>query len=183
MIKEVIVVEGKDDIAAVKRAVEGEMICTSGMGINPAIIHSIQEAAKRCGIIILTDPDYPGDRIRQIVSENVENCKHAYLTQEQARCKKTGKIGVEYAKPADIIQALENAKAEKKTAVHRYTMDDLLAWRLTGPPVGGRRREKMAHILGIGKVNAKQFLRKINCYDIKQEEIENALAQLERAEE
>ena len=34
MIKEVIVVEGKDDVAAVKKAVDAEMIAVGGFGIN-----------------------------------------------------------------------------------------------------------------------------------------------------
>ncbi|MEG1416535.1 MAG: ribonuclease M5, partial [Clostridium sp.] len=34
MIKEVIVVEGKDDVSAVKRAVDADLIITSGFGLT-----------------------------------------------------------------------------------------------------------------------------------------------------
>ena len=44
MIKEVIVVEGRDDITAVKRAVEAELISVGGFGINEKIINKIREA-------------------------------------------------------------------------------------------------------------------------------------------
>lgn len=182
MIKEVIVVEGKDDVHAVKKAVDAEMICTSGMGLNPEIITKIQNAAKRCGIIILTDPDYPGEKIRSIVSQKVENCKHAYLPKNKARCKKTGKIGVEYAKPEDIREALENAKAEHKECVETFSADDLMKWRLLGLPGGNKRREKMGYILGIGKTNAKQFLRRLNAFNISREEVLEALKELEESE-
>ena len=43
MIKEVIVVEGRDDITAVKKAVDAEIIATSGFGINAKIIDKIIE--------------------------------------------------------------------------------------------------------------------------------------------
>ncbi|SMB86849.1 RNAse M5 [Desulfonispora thiosulfatigenes DSM 11270] len=182
MIKEVIVVEGKDDIQAVKRAVDAQMICTSGMGITKDTIIKIQRASERCGIIILTDPDYPGERIRSIISQKVKNCKQAYVTKSQARCKKTGKIGVEYANPEDIIKALEGAKAEHKTYEVVFTEFDLMQWNLVGPPAGNKRREKLGNILGIGKTNAKQFLRRLNAYDISKEEVEKGLAQLEGSE-
>ncbi|MEG0134299.1 MAG: ribonuclease M5, partial [Clostridium sp.] len=41
MIKEVIVVEGRDDVTAVKRAVDAEVISVSGFGINSKIIDKI----------------------------------------------------------------------------------------------------------------------------------------------
>jgi len=37
VIKEIIVVEGKSDISAVKKAVDAEVISTSGLGINDKI--------------------------------------------------------------------------------------------------------------------------------------------------
>ena len=43
LIKEVIVVEGRDDITAVKKAVDAEIIATSGFGINAKIIRSSKE--------------------------------------------------------------------------------------------------------------------------------------------
>lgn len=47
MIKEIIVVEGKDDVSAVKRAVEAEMIITGGFALPPSVIERIKTAAKK----------------------------------------------------------------------------------------------------------------------------------------
>jgi len=131
-IKEVVVVEGKDDISAVKRAVEAEIIATSGMGITEETLKKIATAYERSGVVILTDPDFPGEKIRSIVSQRLGNCKHAYLTQKQARCKATGKIGVEYASPQVIREALLSAKVEKTFKEDLYSMEDLYNWGLTG---------------------------------------------------
>ena len=67
LIKEVIVVEGKDDVAAVKKAVDAEMIAVGGFGINARVIARIKEAQKRKGVIVLTDPDFAGEKIRKII--------------------------------------------------------------------------------------------------------------------
>lgn len=178
-IKEVIVVEGKDDISAIKRAVDAEIIATSGMGVKKEILREIARANERAGIVILTDPDYPGEWIRNLVSTKVKGCKQAYLTQGEARCKNTGKIGVEYASPEAIRKALLGAKVQQNTCEDLYDNGDLLNWGLTGSSFGGQRRQQLAEILGIGNTNAKQFLRRLNSFQISKEEVEAALLQIE----
>ena len=42
MIKEVIIVEGKSDIARVKLAVDADMIATGGLGLSRDTIHEIE---------------------------------------------------------------------------------------------------------------------------------------------
>lgn len=175
MIKEVVIVEGKDDINAVKRAVEAEIITTSGMGITEAILARIEAAQKRCGIIVFTDPDFPGQKIRSIISQRIPEAKHAYLTQDKARCKKTGKIGIEYAQPEDISEALRTAKAVIQRVSPEYTTLDLWQWGLMGSAGGGKRRQQVADLLGLGQTNGKQFLRRLNSFNITREEISQAL--------
>ena len=46
LIKEIIVVEGRDDITAVKKAVDAEIIATSGFGINAKIIERIKGSSR-----------------------------------------------------------------------------------------------------------------------------------------
>lgn len=60
MIKQVIVVEGKSDIARVSMAVDADMIATEGFTLRPEVIERIRLAYEKRGIIILTDPDGPG---------------------------------------------------------------------------------------------------------------------------
>lgn len=61
-IKEFIVVEGRDDTTAIKRAVEADTIETNGSAINQATIEKIKRAQETRGVIIFTDPDYPGEK-------------------------------------------------------------------------------------------------------------------------
>lgn len=55
IIKEVIVVEGRDDTAAVLRAVDAATIETHGFGITRATWKRLEEAYRMRGLIVLTD--------------------------------------------------------------------------------------------------------------------------------
>lgn len=172
MIKEVIVVEGKDDILAVKRAVDAELIATSGLGLNDKIMERIKRAAQRCGIIVFTDPDYPGEKIRKMIQAEVPNCKHAFLPRELAT--KDGDVGIENASPESIREALLNIKTEVASNRCEFTINDLVKHNLTGTDMSVKRRDFMGRELGIGYGNAKQFLNRLNRYGISREEFTQA---------
>ncbi|MBA5851424.1 ribonuclease M5 [Clostridium sp. cel8] len=173
MIKEIIVVEGRDDITAVKKAVDAELIAVGGFGINKEVIDKIKEAQKRQGVIVLTDPDFAGEKIRRIISKRVKNIKHAYISQKDGL--KNGDIGVENASPEVIRQALKNAKCEEKDNRSEFTIDDMIFFGLTGDKKSKERRDKLGKELGIGYANAGQFLKRLNNYGITKEEFRNAI--------
>lgn len=173
MIKEVIVVEGRDDIAAVKRAVDAELIATSGFGITAKTIERIRNAAERCGVIILTDPDNAGERIRKTVSSRVPGCKHAFVPRELAM--KDGDIGVENASPESIRDALSKVKTEVKENRNEFNIRDLVTNGLTGIPEASSRRDRVGSVLGIGYGNSKQFLNRLNKYGVTREEFLKAV--------
>lgn len=174
-IKEVIVVEGKDDVSALRRAVEADILITTGLGLTEKRIEEIRAMAERRGVIIFTDPDFPGGKIRHILKDKIPGCKHAYIAKDEARCPKTGKYGVEYASPEAILRALKAAKAEQQEYEVIYDLNDLVQWGLAGLPDSGIRRRKLCEKLSIGECNAKQMVKKLNSYQIAREEIEKLL--------
>jgi ribonuclease M5 len=175
-VKEVIVVEGKDDISQVKRAVNAEIIATGGFSLPEGTIEQIKGAAKRKGIIILTDPDYPGDWIRREISKVVSGAKHAFIPKEDAL--KEGNVGVENASPKNIILALERARCQMQTPRTEFNKGDLMKEGLLGVAGATERRDQLGKILGIGYGNAKQFLNRLNHYGVTREEWQHALIRL-----
>ncbi|GAA0743999.1 ribonuclease M5 [Clostridium oceanicum] len=173
MIKEVIVVEGRDDITAVKRAVDAEMIAVGGFGINKKVIQKIREAQKRQGVIVLTDPDYAGQKIRNYISSRVKGIKHAYISREEGT--KEDDIGVENASPEVIIRALNSVKCETKTLRKEFNMGDMIFFKLTGGSDSKSRRDKLGMKLGIGYCNTTQFLMRLNNYGITKDEFTKAI--------
>lgn len=180
MIKEIIIVEGKDDITAVKNAVNAEVIATGGFGYDMKFIENIRKIAQKRGIIILTDPDYAGEKIRKRLCKHIKNCKHAFLPQGKAL--KKGDIGVENASKEDIIEAIEKARPIITEKREQFTKGDLMELGLIGTENSQKKREFLGNILGIGYANSKQFLNRLNNFGITKEEFIKALEMMEKYE-
>lgn len=124
MIKEVIVVEGRDDTVAIRRAVEADTIETGGSAINQRILKRIALAQERRGVIILTDPDHAGERIRKIIANKIPGRKHAFIPEADATRK--GDIGVENASPEAIRHALARVHTSYEGAPSLIDWEDLI---------------------------------------------------------
>ena len=180
-IEQIIVVEGRDDTAAILRSVDAVTIETHGYGIRPSTWNVIDKAYETAGIIIFTDPDTAGEQIRCRLAERYPKAEHAFLDRSLA--EKDGDIGIENASPESIREAL--AKAHTPVSADRivqetgsagtFTRDDLFRWGLDGVPGAARRRQEVGNRLGIGMASSKTFLRRLNHFGISREEVETAL--------
>ena len=172
--------EGKDDIVAVKNAVEAEVIATGGFGYKEEFIENLKIIAEKRGIIILTDPDHAGEQIRKNLNKQIRNAKHAFLPQGKAL--KKGDIGVENATKEDIIEAIKKARPIITDKREEFTKEDLMELGLIGGLNSQKRRENLGDFLGIGYANSKQFLNRLNNFGITREEFVKALERMEEYE-
>ena len=172
-IKETIVVEGKDDKSAVLNAVDANVICTSGYGLNDSTISLIKSAYETTGIVILTDPDHAGGKIRERLTEIFPGAGQAYLTRSQSL--KDGDIGVENASPEDIIKALETAKVSRGNIDSDVGIGDLYALGLAGDKDSAEKREKAGTKLGIGYANTRTFLKRLRYMGVSRKMLEDAV--------
>lgn len=173
-INEMIVVEGRDDTVAIKRAVQADTIETGGSALNTEKIERIRLAQERRGVIIFTDPDYPGERIRKLINQAIPGCKHAFLTREKAVSKR-GKYGVEHASPEDIRQALNELRTEEPLTLiseeeQQISWNEVQRHGLVGQVSSQALRAKMGEKLGIGYCNAKQFYKRLQAFCITHHE-------------
>ena len=67
IVKPVIVVEGTSDVNKLSLLVDADYVVTNGSEVSRETLRYIKELSKTRQIIILTDPDYPGERIRNII--------------------------------------------------------------------------------------------------------------------
>ncbi|MFC5529990.1 ribonuclease M5 [Cohnella yongneupensis] len=180
MFQEMIVVEGKDDTTAVRRAIGADTIETGGSAIGENVLRRIELAQERRGVIILTDPDAPGERIRKIVAERVPGAKHAFLTKDEARGSRG--LGVEHASDEAIRRAIDRVRGPEGGVgeLQEIEWSDLLDAGLIVHASSARRRERMGELLGIGYANGKQFHKRCLMFRITREEFVAALEQLER---
>ena len=176
MIKEVLVVEGKMDVAAIDRAVEADCIITGGFRLAPRTLKDIEHAYRRRGIIILTDPDTAGERIRKFLSKRFPGAKHAFVPREEATANDD--VGIEQASPGAIRKALEHVRTSSWKPSEEFTERDLMKWGLSGSRDAVSLRGKAGGMLGIGFANGKTFLKRLNNYGVTREEFESVMKNL-----
>lgn len=191
-IKQIIVVEGKNDYNAVSRSVDAHIIISSGFGLNSEILKEIKTAQEKNGVIVLTDPDFMGEKIRTIIEKKIPGVIHAYISRKDGTADND--VGVENASPEVILLAIEKAllregeysearidKSENEESMKesadfiKYTSADLYNLGLTGGPGSEERRASVAERLGLGSCNAKQFLIRLNRYRISRSEFMDAV--------
>lgn len=172
-----IVVEGKNDRHKIKRAVKAHTIETNGSAISEETLQMIKHASEKQGVIVFTDPDYAGMRIRQIIDRAVPNCKHAFLTKEEAtnKRKQNTNIGIEHASIETIQQALKEVYEKSDTKEKTIQQKDLIFYKLVGHPLAKRRRQLLGDYLRIGYTNGKQLLNRLNMFNITKQELKEAL--------
>ena len=184
-VTETIVVEGKDDESAVLAAVSANIICTHGYGIRQETLELIKKAYETVGIVIFTDPDHAGLKIRDRLLKAFPDARQAFLTQDQA--EKCGDIGVENARPESVIKALTAAGchfddaaaddpiSEASCCFTPVTMRDMIELGLAGCRDSAILRSKAGAALGIGTANCSTFLKRLNFMNIGLEALTEAL--------
>lgn len=178
MIKEVLVVEGKMDVVAIDKAVEADCIITGGFSLKRQTLDSIEQAYKKRGIIIMTDPDSAGERIRKFLTKRFPEAKHAFVPKEDATAHDD--IGIEQASPEAIRRALAKVRTLDWNPQTEFTGADLIGAGVSGCPEAAVRRAQLGALLGVGYANAKTFLLRLNHYGVSRAEFTAALSAMDK---
>jgi hypothetical protein len=133
----------------------------------------IRVAYEKRGIIILTDPDTAGERIRRVLTKKFPNAQHAFVPRDEAFANDD--IGIEQASPESIRKALSTLHVESLESSNEFSMVDLVRHGLSGMPDSAARRAVIGAKLGIGYGNGKQFLYRLNHYGISRDAFEEAV--------
>ena len=181
-IKEIIVVEGKSDTVAVKRATNADTIETNGSAIDELTLVRIQHAQETRGVIVFTDPDYPGRRIRAIIEERVAGVKHAFLEKKKTIAKNGQGLGIEHAQDEDIREAIRSVYTIDDRPIIDIPLADLMEAKLIGHPEARKRRERLSELLRIGQVNGKGLKKRLEMFRIEQDRLNEVLKVLDEEE-
>lgn len=177
-IKEIIIVEGRDDITALKRVVDAHIIALNGFSaLSKKTINKIVNLAKDNELILFTDPDYAGKKIRDTLKKYIPNIKHAFISRKDATKNKN--IGVENANDKTILEALQNLVTKKnEDNGYTFTVQDLLKNNLCLGENAKKRRMELGDNLKIGYYNSKQLLNALNSFNITKEQFDLAVKNL-----
>lgn len=180
-IQEVIVVEGKDDTANLKRFYEVDTYETRGSAIDEDDLERIERLHDLRGVIAFTDPDYNGERIRKIIMQAIPTVKHAFLQRDEAAPKSKTKgrsLGVEHASFEDLEKALSSVRGYyDDDNQFDITKSDLMRLGLLMGGDSRKRREYLGEHLRIGYCNGKQSLKRLELFGISLAEVEEVMGE------
>ncbi len=169
----VIVVEGKSDIQFLETFIDAILVSTNGSDVPRETIDYLLNLSMTKDIIVLTDPDSPGKRIRDILDANIPNLKHAYV--EKSKSIKKHKVGVAESSKEHVLESLKHLIYSKDMKLGDISMEQLYQLGLTGQPNSAELRQKVMKELHLGFGNAKTMLKRINQLDITIEELEKTV--------
>lgn len=168
-IKEIIVVEGKSDKQFLETFLKADILTCNGSAIDGFDKEYLIELSKTRGVIVLTDPDYPGERIRKEVSSYLPVCKHAFVRKEKSI--KKHKVGVAEASKEEVLRALENVVTFDETSKGNLTETDLFLLNISGPN-SSKNKEKVINQFHLGYCNSKTLLKRLNLLKVSKEALE-----------
>lgn len=178
-IKEAIIVEGTYDKIKLSGFIDGIIFVTGGFSVisNKNKLATIKTLAEKTGIVILTDSDTAGFKIRNFIKQSIpeDQIKHAYIPdipgkeKRKAHPGKEGLLGVEGVSQEIIIKALKDAgceidgHAEKIASSRPITKADLYTLGLSGDENSTNKRHTLAESLGMpSKISANMLLSVLN---------------------
>ena len=194
-IGQVLLVEGRYDASRLAGLVDGLILTTDGFAIfkdkeKQALLRTL---GRQRGVLILTDSDAAGFRIRRFVSDLVgrQYVSQAYVPaipgkeSRKAAPGKEGLLGVEGVPDQEILRALENAglQGEVKASGRPITYTDLYEWGLSGTADCADRRREFLGFLGLPPRLSKKALCQVLNTIYTYEELSQALARWQKNRE
>lgn len=174
-LKETLLVEGKHDAMRLARLVDATILTSDGTHLNARTLRLLDHAHQHEGLIIFTDPDSPGVRLRHQLSQRYPHAKHAHLSQGEAR--KGRKVGLEHASDDALIEALTHLMTPSQQN-SSLTMSDLIDLGLSGQAEATQLRHRLSRLLYLQEASAKTFLKQCQRKGVSREDLILALAQL-----
>lgn len=168
-VKQAIVVEGKYDSAHLREIFDALVVTTDGFNIykDKEKQALIKRLAHTVGIVVLTDSDDAGFKIRKFVSDIAAggDVRHAYIpevTGKERRKAKAGAahlLGVEGIDPKTVKECVESCLERVETDEEPLTVQDLFADKLNGCADSAARRKRLCELADIPtRLSTKQLL-------------------------
>lgn len=176
-IKQTVIVEGRYDKIKLSGIIDAPIIETSGFGIfkDKEMQRLIRTLSEKTGIVVLTDSDSAGFKIRSFIGSTVDpkNVFNAYIPdifgkeKRKAEPSKEGKLGVEGVSEEIIIEALEKAGVfcEKVTEPERpITKHDLYELGFSGKTDSAEKRQRLLKMYNLpSRLSANSLVKVLNC--------------------
>lgn len=169
----VIIVEGKTDSDKLKSYFNLKTIVCNGSAISTTTLKLIKEVSLNYPIIIFTDPDYQGEKIRKIINNYLDgNCYHAFINKEDAI--KNNKVGVAEASKAVLYSALNKLIKFENADQKTLTWTEYLELELDKKQL----RIKLCYYFNISLCNNKTLWKRLNLMKLNYKKLKLILKEI-----
>ena len=172
--KKVLVVEGKNDYSRINQIFpELDVLITNGSEVSEKFLKLIQKLSNDHEIILMLDPDQPGETIRKKITNVCPQAGHIFVKQSDAISKNKQKVGIEHVDLQILKKSLENIIHGNYQ--NNFTFQDLYDLGLIGKKESKIKRKQLCETLNIGYVNGKQLVNRLNLFNFTKEEIKEII--------
>lgn len=156
-LKQAVIVEGKYDKIKLESFLDATIIATEGFRVfkDKELLSTIQALADKTGIVILTDSDVAGFKIRSYITSAVDKSKiiNVYVPQifgkerRKEKPSKEGFLGVEGVEKEVILDAFRRSKVlfseNRKQSERKITKLDFYEDGFTGREGSAEKRQTL----------------------------------------
>ncbi|VEU83022.1 Primase-like protein [Acholeplasma hippikon] len=125
-------------------------------------------------IVLLLDPDFPGEKIRKTLASKLSNPKHIFFDRKASISKNRKKVGIEHVDFKLIREMIqyEVKEQEIKTDLNIHTLYEL---GLTGQINSFNLRKVITDYYHIGHCNTKILLQRLTWLGLTKEDLVRVL--------
>ena len=154
----ILVVEGKEDASYLSNYISSEIVVINGYEMHEATINYLKDKS----VILLTDPDEAGRKIRQKLNVLLPNAINVEI--DINKCIRNDKNGVAECDIDEILTMLKPLETKEKDNESDITISDLYN---LGLMENRDLRDLVCQKLNLGKCNAKTLYKRLVSNGIK----------------
>ena len=167
-IDKLIVVEGKYDKIRLSNIVDANIIDVGGFSLynNVNLKSTLKSLAKKNGVILLTDSDVAGYKIRVFLNKILSGCEIHNVITPQIEGKETrktapskeGYLGIEGIDDATLLSLLSSYTKTSAKKIGDIAVSDLYELGFCGKPDSKRKKNLLLKKLGVQQNISNNFL-------------------------
>ena len=158
----ILVVEGKEDASYLSNYISSEIVVTNGFELSKETISYLKDKK----VIVLTDPDEAGLKIRESLNKQLPNAINVEV--DINKCDRGAKNGVAECQIDEVLSKLHKYVKEDNKIESNIKMSDLYNLGLVN---NKELRNKVSQKLNLGVCNAKTLYKRLATNNVSLERL------------